>query len=74
LKTKTGKEVTDAMSEILHYRSPKLLQLENGKEFYNKTFDELMVKYNIQEKNVLRVYSARFTWVDFYFTEVASKI
>ncbi|KAE9522753.1 hypothetical protein AGLY_016862 [Aphis glycines] len=41
LKSKTGKEVTKAMSKILD-RSPKLLQLDNGKEFYNTIFDTLM--------------------------------
>jgi len=49
LKSKTGKEVTTAMSKILLVRSPKLLQLDNGKEFYNSTFDTLMNKYNIHK-------------------------
>ena len=49
LKSKTGKEVTNALSKILCTRSPKLLQLDNGKEFYNKTFDTLMAKYNIHK-------------------------
>ena len=49
LKSKTGKEVTKAMSKILATRSPKLLQLDLGKEFYNKTFDALMDKYNIKK-------------------------
>jgi len=31
LKTKSGKEVTSAMATILLVRSPKLLQLDNGK-------------------------------------------
>lgn len=47
LKSKTGVEVSKAMSKILTTRSPKLLQVDNGKEFYNKTFNALMVRYNI---------------------------
>jgi len=49
LKSKSGKEVTNAMSKILLDRSPKLLQLDNGKEFYNTAFDTLMTKYNIHK-------------------------
>jgi len=49
LKSKTAKEVSSAMSKILLKRSPKLLQLDNGKEFYNSTFDALMKKHNIQK-------------------------
>ncbi|KAE9522511.1 hypothetical protein AGLY_017104 [Aphis glycines] len=36
--------VTGAMSKILISRSPKLLQVDNGKEFYNLKFDMLMTK------------------------------
>ncbi|KAF0748043.1 Integrase catalytic domain-containing protein, partial [Aphis craccivora] len=46
LKTKTACEVTGAMSKILIVRSPKLLQVDNGKEFYNLKFDMLMTKHN----------------------------
>ncbi|VVC45587.1 Ribonuclease H-like domain,Integrase, catalytic core,Chromo/chromo shadow domain [Cinara cedri] len=49
LKSKTGKEVTKAMSDILTYRSPMLLQLDNGKEFYNLSFDTLMAKHNVKK-------------------------
>ncbi len=49
LKSKTAKEVSTAMSKILLKRSPKLLQLDNGKEFYNSTFDALMEKHNIHK-------------------------
>jgi hypothetical protein len=49
LKSKTGKEVSNALSKILLTRSPKLLQLDNGKEFYNSSFDILMKKYNIHK-------------------------
>jgi len=58
LRTKSGKEVTDAMSRILHDRSPKLLQLDNGKEFYNKTFDELMDKYGIHKYSTYSIMKA----------------
>jgi len=37
------------MSEILLKRSSKLLQVDNGKEFYNATFDTLMKKHNIHK-------------------------
>jgi hypothetical protein len=50
LKTKTGTEVAKAFAQILCDRSPpKLLQVDNGKEFYNKTFDTLMTKYTIKK-------------------------
>ncbi|KAL4127491.1 hypothetical protein QTP88_011658 [Uroleucon formosanum] len=49
LKSKSAKEVSNAMSKILLKRAPKLLQLDNGKEFYNSTFDTLMSKYNIHK-------------------------
>ncbi|KAL4113385.1 hypothetical protein QTP88_012935 [Uroleucon formosanum] len=49
LKSKSAKEVSSAMSKILLKRAPKLLQLDNGKEFYNSTFDALMKKHNIHK-------------------------
>ncbi|KAL4088789.1 hypothetical protein QTP88_023873 [Uroleucon formosanum] len=49
LKSKTAKEVSSAMSKILIKHAPKLLQLDNGKEFYNSTFDALMKKHNIHK-------------------------
>lgn len=49
LKSKTGNEVTKAMSKILSDHTPKLLQVDNGKEFYNKMFDALMKKYSIKK-------------------------
>lgn len=49
LKSKTADEVSNAMSKILINRSPKLLQIDNGKEFYNSTFDALMAKYNVKK-------------------------
>ncbi|XP_071052936.1 uncharacterized protein [Onthophagus taurus] len=50
LKTKTGKEVTQAMKDILHSKkniTPSNLQTDNGKEFYNSDFQKLMEQLNI---------------------------
>jgi hypothetical protein len=58
LKSKTGKEVSKAMSTILLKRTPKLLQLDNGKEFYNSTFDALMVKHNIHKYSTYSIMKA----------------
>ncbi|XP_060861899.1 uncharacterized protein LOC132938935 [Metopolophium dirhodum] len=58
LKSKTGKEVTSAMATILVERSPKLLQLDNGKEFYNTTFDALMSKYGIHKYSTFSILKA----------------
>ena len=49
LKSKSAKEVSNAMSKIMLKRAPKLLQLDNGKEFYNTTFDALMEKHSIHK-------------------------
>jgi len=49
LKSKSAKEVSRAMSKILLKRTPKLLQVDNGKEFYNTTFETLMKKHNIHK-------------------------
>jgi hypothetical protein len=49
VKSKTAKEISDAKTKILIRRSPKLLQLDNGKEFYNTIFDTLMKKYKIKK-------------------------
>ena len=50
VKNKTGKTVTDAMTKILKRsegRKPLNLQTDDGKEFYNKTFRELMKRKDI---------------------------
>ena len=48
MKTKTGKAVTEAMAKILKGgRKPINLQTDDGKEFYNKTFQELMKQKDI---------------------------
>lgn len=48
LKNKSAKEVTQGMENILKINHPKLLQTDNGTEFYNKQFQDLMTKYNIK--------------------------
>lgn len=58
LKTKTAAEVANVMSKILINRSPKLLQLDNGKEFYNRVFDALMTKHRIKKYSTYSVTKA----------------
>jgi hypothetical protein len=48
LKNKSAKDVTLGMSKILKLNQPKLLQTDNGTEFYNKEFQILMKKFNIK--------------------------
>lgn len=48
LKNKTSTEVTKKMSILLKTNQPKLLQTDNGTEFYNKPFQGLMKKYKIK--------------------------
>ncbi|KAE9542747.1 hypothetical protein AGLY_002658 [Aphis glycines] len=52
--------VTGAMSKILISRSPKLLQVDNGKEFYNLKFDMLMTKHNIKKYSTYSTTKACF--------------
>lgn len=49
LKTKTGDEVTKAFADILdnEKRHPENLQTDQGKEYYNTSFRNLMKKYSI---------------------------
>lgn len=47
LKSKTAIEVTKHMQKVLDEQVPKNLHTDLGKEFYNKHFQELMKKYNI---------------------------
>ena len=48
LKSKTGKEVADAMKKVLnHGRIPKNFQTDFGKEFYNRQMKDLMDKHSI---------------------------
>ncbi|KAE9522514.1 hypothetical protein AGLY_017107 [Aphis glycines] len=48
LKNKTSKECTNGMFNILKKAHPKLLQTDNGTEFYNIQFQNLMKKYKIK--------------------------
>lgn len=48
IKNKTAIEVTTAMENIFNNgRSPKNLHTDDGKEFFNKSFQNLMQKYQI---------------------------
>ena len=48
IKTKTGQAVTDAFEKILKQgRKPIQLQTDSEKEFYNKTFAQLLKRCNI---------------------------
>lgn len=58
LKSKTGIAVTRALTKIITVRKPKLLQVDNGKEFYNKTIDTLMKKYNVTKYSTYSITKA----------------
>ena len=48
LKKKTGKEVTDTFTKIIKQgRKPQKLQTDDGKEFYNKTFQAWLTAQGI---------------------------
>ena len=48
IKNKTGEEVTKAFNDIFSRgKIPQNLQTDNGTEFYNHSFRDLMKKYNI---------------------------
>ncbi|XP_057339456.1 uncharacterized protein LOC130676962 [Microplitis mediator] len=48
IKSKSGSDVTSAMKSIFQQgRVPKNLHVDQGKEFYNKEFQELMKRKNI---------------------------
>lgn len=47
LKDKSANEVCKAMEKILKIKSPKNLQTDQGKEFFNNKFKKLMKKYNV---------------------------
>jgi len=48
LKSKKGVQVTTGADKIFIHRHPNLLQVDRGKEFYNKHFEILLKKYNIK--------------------------
>ena len=55
IKSKTGNDVTAAMESVLKQgRVPKNLHTDQGREFYNKNFQDLMKKYKI---NLYSTYS-----------------
>lgn len=58
LKTKTGRDVTEAMSKILSSvnEKPRNLQTDQGTEFYNKEFQDLMKLHNM---NLYSVFSTK---------------
>lgn len=47
VKTKSAKDITNVMKKILSSKTPRNLQTDMGKEFYNKDFSALMKKLNI---------------------------
>ena len=47
IKNKTGQAVTEAFEGILKKKKPNNLQTDQGKEFFNKTFQNLMKQHNI---------------------------
>jgi Integrase core domain len=49
LKTKTGQEVADVMEKVFieNRKHPKNIHSDDGKEFFNKNFKEIMKKYKI---------------------------
>ena len=48
LKTKSALEVSKAFESILTKNQPKKLWVDQGSEFYNKTFDTLLKKHSIE--------------------------
>lgn len=48
LKTKTGVEVANALEPILEQNKIKYLQTDNGKEYYNRTVQALLTRYNVK--------------------------
>ena len=50
IKTKTGQTVTAAFEKILKQgRKPIQLQTDDGKEFHNKTFQNIMTRYDMHQ-------------------------
>lgn len=58
LKTKQGKDVVKAFSNIFEERKPKNLQTDDGKEFFNKDFKNLMNKHGINHYSTYSVMKA----------------
>lgn len=53
LKSKTASEVAEAFEQIFkkHGNAPKNLQTDQGLEFFNSTFRDLLKKYNVNHYN-----------------------
>ena len=47
IKNKTAQAVSQAFEGILKHRKPNNLQTDQGKEFFNKTFQDLMKQHKI---------------------------
>lgn len=58
LKTKSGKDVTEAFNVILRERCPKNLQTDMGKEFYNTNFQAFVKKNKINHYSTYTVMKA----------------
>lgn len=58
LKSKSADEVSKAMADVLVKRQPRNLQSDQGKEFYNTKFNQLMKKYNINHYSTYTVKKA----------------
>lgn len=59
LKTKNASNVTEAMKSIfVKGRSPKNLQTDDGKEFFNKQFQNLMREYHINHYSTYSILKA----------------
>ncbi|KAJ8909502.1 hypothetical protein NQ315_012980 [Exocentrus adspersus] len=61
IKNKTGQEVTQAFEDILLHankRVPSNLQTDQGTEYYNRIFNNLMKKYNINHYSTYSVKKA----------------
>jgi hypothetical protein len=48
LKDKTGKSIAEAFEPIISQTKPKLLQVDKGTEFYNKTFQDMLEKHGVK--------------------------
>lgn len=51
LKSKTGKEVSEAMMKVFKKQIPNNLHTDQGKEFFNKDFSKLTKEYNVNHYN-----------------------
>lgn len=59
LKSKTAIDVTNAMNDIFNLgRRPKNLQTDDGKEFFNNLFKNLMTKYKINHYSTYSIMKA----------------